>query len=123
MKKVLLVEDNRMNARLLEHVLARDGFEVTIHYSAEDAVAAAGALVPDIILMDIQLPGMDGLEATRQLKSRPETSAIPIVAITAHAMRGDEERILAAGCEGYISKPVNTRELSATLWSFLASQD
>lgn len=119
MKKVMLIEDNNMNARLLEHVLARDGFAVVIHNSAEEAIAAAVAVTPDIILMDIQLPGMDGLEATRHLKNNPETSAIPIVAITAHAMRGDEERIRAAGCEGYISKPVNTRELATTLWSYL----
>lgn len=119
MKKVMLIEDNKMNARLLEHVLTRDGYSVTIHFSAEEAIVAALQLMPDIILMDIQLPGMDGLEATRRLKSEPGTSAIPIVAITAHAMRGDEERIMAAGCEGYISKPVNTRELSATIAAYM----
>ncbi|RJQ44001.1 MAG: response regulator [Gaiellales bacterium] len=121
MKKVMLIEDNKMNARLLEHVLRRDGFEVTVLNSAEEAIPEAASLMPDIILMDIQLPGMDGLEATRQLKGNPETSAIPIIAITAHAMRGDEERILASGCEGYISKPVNTRDLSATLNSYLVA--
>lgn len=120
MKKIMLIEDNKMNARLLEHVLMRDGYDVTIHFSAEEAIAAAPELMPDIILMDIQLPGMDGLEATRHLKGDPSTSTIPIVAITAHAMRGDQERIMAAGCEGYISKPVNTRELAATIATYLA---
>lgn len=116
---VLLVEDNQMNSRLVEYVLERDGFEVRVMDSAEEAVNSAGADPPDVILMDIQLPGMDGLEATRRLKENASTAKIPILAITAHAMRGDEERILAAGCEGYISKPINTRELAATVRNYL----
>ena len=117
--KVLLVEDNQMNSRLVEYVLERDGFDVSVMDSAEDAVLAAGDDPPDVILMDIQLPGMDGLEATRRLKGKEATASIPILAITAHAMRGDEERILAAGCQGYISKPINTRELAETVRSYL----
>ena len=112
---VLLVEDNEMNSRLVEYVLERDGFEVRVMDSAEEAVNAAIADPPDVILMDIQLPGMDGLEATRRLKDNAGTAQIPILAITAHAMRGDEERILSAGCQGYISKPINTRELAGTI--------
>jgi two-component system cell cycle response regulator/two-component system cell cycle response regulator DivK len=119
MTKVMLVEDNNMNARLLEHVLIRDGFELVIFSSAEEAIAAAVSEMPDIILMDIQLPGMDGLDAARQLKNESATSMIPIVAITAHAMNGDEDRILQSGCEGYISKPINTRDVTAKLKSFL----
>jgi CheY-like chemotaxis protein len=118
-KKVLLVEDNEMNSRLVEFVLERDGFDVTTAATAEEGLKVAGGLKPDIILMDIQLPGMDGLEATRRLKQDPLTHDIPVVAITAHAMRGDEERIIASGCRGYIPKPVNTRELSATVLNYL----
>lgn len=117
--KVMLVEDNRMNARLLEHVLTREGFDIVIFYDAESAISAAENEAPDIILMDIQLPGMDGLEAVRRLKGDALTAAIPIVAITAHAMRGDEERILSAGCEGYIPKPVNTREVAGKLREYV----
>lgn len=120
MARVILVEDNAMNCRLIEFVLKRDGHSILIYENAEDAVREAAKVSPDIILMDIQLPGMDGLEATRRLKENPETAAVPVVAITAHAMRGDKERILAAGCAGYIAKPVNTRELSANLEQYLA---
>ena len=119
--RVMLVEDNRMNSRLVEYVLEGDEFETTIIASAEEAVQAAADDPPDIILMDIQLPGMDGLEATRRLKQNPLTAKIPVVAITAHAMRGDEERVRAAGCDGYISKPINTRELAGTVRKFLAA--
>jgi CheY-like chemotaxis protein len=117
----MLVEDNQMNSRLVEYVMERDGFEITIIASAEEAVQAAADNPPDIILMDIQLPGMDGLEATRRLKQNPLTAKIPVVAITAHAMRGDEERVRSVGCEGYISKPINTRELANTVRKFLAA--
>lgn len=119
MTRVMLVEDNQMNSRLVEYVLIRDGFAISVMASAEEALRAAADDPPDIILMDIQLPGMDGLEATRQLKKNPITENIPIVAITAHAMTGDEERIRDAGCEGYISKPINTRELANTIRKYL----
>jgi len=117
----MVVEDNQMNQRLVEFVLERDGFGIRIMGSAEDAIRAAEEDPPDIILMDIQLPGIDGLEATRQLKRNPRTADIPIVAITAHAMTGDEERIRAAGCAGYISKPINTRELAGTIRNYLSA--
>jgi CheY-like chemotaxis protein len=119
--RVMLVEDNPMNSRLVEYVLERDDFSVIVMASAEDAIRAAAEDPPDIMLMDIQLPGMDGLEATRQLKKNPVTAKIPIVAITAHAMTGDKERIRAAGCEGYISKPINTRELADTVRKYLSA--
>lgn len=117
--KVLLVEDNKMNSRLVQYVLERDGFQILNAVSAEEAIRLAASEAPDIILMDIQLPGMDGLEATGLLKQDPQTASIPIVAITAHAMRGDEERIRAFGCEGYISKPINTRQLAETVRQYL----
>ncbi|MBI5869617.1 MAG: response regulator [Actinobacteria bacterium] len=119
--RVMLVEDNQMNSRLVEFVLDRDGFTTIVMADAEEAIRAAADDPPDIMLMDIQLPGMDGLEATRQLKKNPITAKIPIVAITAHAMTGDEERIRAAGCEGYISKPINTRELAQTIRKYLSA--
>lgn len=119
--KVMLVEDNQMNSRLAEYVLNRDGFTVSVMADAEEAIRAAADDPPDIVLMDIQLPGMDGLEATRQLKKNPLTAKIPIVAITAHAMTGDEKRIRAAGCEGYITKPINTRELAQTIRKYLST--
>lgn len=119
--RVMLVEDNQMNSRLVEYVLERDGFEITIIASAEEAVQAAADDPPNIILMDIQLPGMDGIEATRRLKQNPLTAKIPVVAITAHAMRGEEERVRAVGCEGYILKPINTRELAGTVRKFLVA--
>ncbi|MHB8169157.1 MAG: response regulator [Thermoleophilia bacterium] len=117
--KILLVEDNVMNQRLAEFVLERDGFEVIATASAEEAIRIAGKILPDIILMDMQLPGMDGLEATGQLKQNPLTSAIPVVALTAHAMIGDEERFISSGCEGYIAKPIQTRELAGMVEKFL----
>ena len=121
--KVLLVEDNAMNSHLVHYVLERDGFLVIDATNAEKAIRLAAGESPDIILMDIQLPGMDGLRATGLLKQDPQTAAIPIVAITAHAMRGDEERIRAAGCEGYISKPINTRELASMVRGYLKSSN
>jgi len=117
--KVLLVEDNAMNSQLVHYVLERDGFRVINATNAEQAIRIASDESPDIILMDIQLPGIDGLQATGLLKQDPLTAAIPIVAITAHAMRGDEERIRAAGCEGYISKPIDTRALALIVRGYL----
>jgi CheY-like chemotaxis protein len=117
--KILLVEDNHMNSRLTEFVLEREGFDVYTVTTAEEAVDSVRNEKPDLILMDIQLPGMDGLEATRIIKGDPETAHIPVVAVTAHAMRGDEERIIKAGCEGYIAKPINTWKLGDTLSRYL----
>ncbi len=111
-KTVLIVEDNRMNSRLAEFVLERDGFAVRTAATAEEAIKSVREERPDLILMDIQLPGMDGLKATRILKGDAGTADVPIVAITAHAMLGDEERIKASGCEGYIAKPINTWKLA-----------
>lgn len=113
MRKILIVEDNPTNKSFFVAVLERGGHKVL---QAEDAVAGiriARAMHPDLIFMDIQLPGMDGLEATRQLKADETTRPIPIYALTAFAMKGDEERIRAAGCDGYLTKPVSYKDLLA----------
>jgi len=113
MRKILIVEDNPTNMSFFVAVLERGGHNVL---QAEDAAAGirlARAMHPDLIFMDIQLPGMDGLEATRQLKADPTTRHIPIYALTALAMKGDEERARAAGCDGYLAKPVSYKDLLA----------
>jgi CheY-like chemotaxis protein len=102
-------------------VLQREGFEVDSAGSAEQVRQCLSMHRPDLILMDVQLPGQDGLSLTRQLKADPSTAAILIVALTAHAMAGDEELALAAGCSGYISKPINTRTLGDQVREFLAA--
>ena len=106
MPKILLVEDNEMNRDMLSRRLLKKGFELVMAVDGEQALEMARAETPDLILMDISLPGLDGWEATRRLKARPETQAIPIIALTAHAMAGDREKCLEAGCNDYDTKPV-----------------
>jgi CheY-like chemotaxis protein len=118
---ILVVEDNPTNRLLVSSVLEREGYQVELAESSEEALERLRACTPDLILMDVQLPGMDGLSLTRALKSAPETAAIPVVALTAHAMIGDREQALAAGCAGYISKPINTRTLGEEMRRFLHS--
>ena len=110
MAKVLIVEDNPDNMLLTVMLLESVGHQVLSAIDAEAGLALARAERPDLILMDIQLPGMDGLEATVLLKADPETSAVPVIALTALAMKGDEERIRAAGCDGYIAKPIGIQD-------------
>lgn len=117
--RVLIVDDNEMNVVLAETVLAHDGFVVE---SAEDAPSALQRLPsfqPTLILMDIQMPGMDGLALTRLLKADPQWQHVRIVAFTAFAMRGDEAKMRAAGCDGYLSKPINVRTLAASVRALL----
>ncbi len=109
MKRVLVVEDNAANLRLVNDILVRAGYEVLTATDAPQGIEVAVEQQPDVILMDIQLPGMDGLTATGILKKDERTASIPIVALTAHAMRGDEQRILDAGCDRYVSKPIRYR--------------
>jgi CheY-like chemotaxis protein len=116
---VLVVEDNETNQMLTMAVLQRDGYLVRVAGTAEEALAMIGLEIPDIILMDLQLPGQDGLAFTRALKQDPATSAIPVVAMTAHVMMGDEAEAMAAGCAGYIAKPIDTRTLSQQVQRFL----
>ena len=110
-KSILIVDDNVINLKLLRVLLAAEGYEVRTAAAAEQALTVLEELHPDLILMDIQLPGIDGLELTRRLKSDPTTKDIIILGLTAYAMKGDEARVLAAGCDGYIAKPIDTRTL------------
>ena len=119
MTKVLVVEDNPANMTLATFLLKSAGYAVLSATDAESGLALARAEQPDLILMDIQLPGMDGLEATAILKREEATRDIPVVALTALAMKGDEERIRAAGCDGYIAKPLAYREFLATVSTHL----
>ncbi|HYB73393.1 MAG TPA: response regulator [Candidatus Sulfotelmatobacter sp.] len=110
---VLVVEDNEVNRELVEDLLAVAGYAVVACPTGEQAMAWLSTNLPDLILMDINLPGEDGLTLTRHIKARPETAGIPVVALTAYAMSGDQERILAAGCDGYISKPIDVPRFAA----------
>ena len=109
--QILLVEDNPLNRELAEAILVRAGYEVLMAPNGESALATARSEQPDLILMDIELPGLDGLEATRRLKADPSLRAIPVLALTAYAMRGDEQRCRAAGCDGYLTKPIDRMTL------------
>jgi len=119
MPLVLVVEDNLANQLLTTSVLIRDGFETQVADSAEDALVFIKARRPDLILLDVQLPGMDGLTFASSLRSVPEAAGVPVVALTSHAMRGDRERAMAAGCVGYLSKPIDTRTLGDELRTHL----
>jgi CheY-like chemotaxis protein len=116
---ILVIEDNEVNQLLTASVLEREGFAVEVASSATQATERLRVNKPELILMDIQLPGMDGLALTRLLKADPATAAITIVALTAHAMTGDREQTLAAGCAGYISKPIDTRTFGSQVREFL----
>jgi CheY-like chemotaxis protein len=118
---ILIVDDNPSNTKLLAFLLSTRGYEVRAAANAEEALATLAHWKPRLILMDLQLPGMDGLTLTRQLKADPATSAIPIIAATAYAMKGDEERARAAGCDGYITKPIDTRQLPIDIARYLIS--
>lgn len=109
MASILVVEDTPANMKLMQVILASAGHTVLQAVTAQEAIAIARAELPDLILMDVQLPGMDGLAATRELKSTPATRGIAVVAVTAMAMKGDRERILNAGCDGYLEKPIDFR--------------
>ncbi len=117
--RILVVEDNVDNRELLVKVLVRQGYRVTEAASGEEALDLAARERPDLVLMDINLSGMDGLEATRRLKADPRMGGVPVVAITAYAMVGDRERALEAGCDGYIPKPVDVRALPDHVARFL----
>jgi CheY-like chemotaxis protein len=116
---ILLVEDNVVNRRLAEFLLRSQGYRVREAVTAQEAFEILKTERPDLIVMDVQLPGMDGLEATRKLKENPDTHDIPVVAVTSYAMKGDRESAVAAGCVGYITKPIDKttfiREVSTHL--------
>jgi len=118
-KKILIVDDNQDSRELVVKILKTRGYQTIEAVDGEEALEKAVAERPDLILMDRSLPKIDGYEVTRRLKNRDEFKNIPIVALTAHAMRGEREKALEAGCEGYISKPINVRELPELIMSYL----
>ena len=121
MTKILLVEDNEMNRDMLTRRLQRKGYEVVVAVDGEEAVTMARSEAPELILMDMRLPLLDGWEATRRIKAAPETEPIPIIALTAHAMAEDREKALAAGCNDYDSKPIELPRLLGKMQTLLGA--
>jgi two-component system cell cycle response regulator DivK len=120
MSKILLVEDNEMNRDMLSRRLERKGFEVVIAVDGQDGVTMAASEKPDIIIMDLSLPVMDGWEATRRIKASSATQSIPVIALTAHAMAGDEQKALEAGCDDYDTKPVDFKHLLGKIANYIS---
>jgi CheY-like chemotaxis protein len=118
---ILIVDDNPFNLKLARLLLSGEGYEARTAVDAEHAITLMTEFRPRLILMDIQLPGMDGLEFTRRLKAEPETRDIIVVALTAYAMKGDEEKARAAGCDGYIAKPIDVKTLPAAVAQYLSN--
>ena len=119
MPRLLIVEDNEMNRDMLSRRLAKRGYDVAIAVDGEQGLAMARSAPPALILMDMSLPGLDGWEATRQLKALPETRGVPVIALTAHAMAGDREKAIAAGCDDFDTKPVDLPRLLAKIEALL----
>ncbi len=117
---ILIVDDNPVNLKLASNVLEIEGYTVEKAADAEQAQEMLRSIIPDLILMDIALPGMDGLTLTRKLKADARLKQVPVVAMTAFAMKGDEEKALEAGCDGYITKPIDTRKLPGQVAVFLS---
>lgn len=117
---ILIVDDNPQNLKLAKVILVREGYDVRTATDAEDALSVLEWFTPRLILMDLQLPRMDGLELTRRIKADPARGAVIIIALTAYAMKGDEERAFAAGCDGYMSKPIDTDALPRVVAQYLA---
>lgn len=122
-ERILIVDDNATNLKLVAYLMKANGYTVDTALDAESAIVAIRNNHPDVILMDIQLPGIDGLELTRRLKADPATHDIVIVAVTAYAMKGDQVKALAAGCDDYITKPIDTRALPETIARHLARRE
>ncbi len=118
-KRILVIEDQEDNRRIVRDLFTAKGFELIEAESGEDGIAAAEAHRPLLILMDIQLPGMDGYETTRRIKANPELRDIPIIAVTSYALSGDEEKASAAGCDGYVTKPFSPRALLAKVLEYI----
>jgi len=123
MARILLVEDNEMNRDMLSRRLARRGHEILCAVDGVEGVARASADRPDLILMDMSLPVLDGWEATRRIKADPATAKIPVIALTAHAMAGDREQALGAGCDDYDTKPIELDRLLEKIQALLAGPD
>ncbi|TMQ04414.1 MAG: response regulator [Deltaproteobacteria bacterium] len=122
-ERILIVDDNATNLKLVAYLMKANGYTVETALDAESAILAIRDNHPDVILMDIQLPGIDGLELTRRLKADPATRDIVIVAVTAYAMKGDQAKALAAGCDDYITKPIDTRALPEIIAQHLAKRE
>jgi CheY-like chemotaxis protein len=122
--RILIVDDNPINLKLASDVLEACGFDIVraVDADAEQAQRILADLVPDLILMDIALPGMDGLTLSAKLKTNPRLQAVPIVALTASAMKGDERRAIDSGCDGYITKPINTRQFPGQVAAYLPAR-
>lgn len=116
---ILVVDDNPINLKLVRVILASEGYDVRAARDAEEAIAILRSLRPRLVLMDLQLPGMDGYELTRRLKADPRTRDIVVLAVTSYAMKGDEQRALDAGCDGYLTKPIDTEALPRVVATFL----
>lgn len=116
---ILIVDDHPGNLKLLSYILTQQGYDIRTATDADEALRVLASFQPRLILMDLQLPGMDGLQLTARLRKDPAFSATIIVAVTASAMKGDEERAVSAGCDGYITKPIDTRALPRTVATFL----
>ena len=121
--RILIVDDNVTNLKLVAYLMKAKGYEVTTAVDAETALEAVRLHKPHLILMDLQLPGTDGLELTRRLKADPDTQNIKIIAVTAYAMKGDQDRAFAAGCDDYVTKPIDTRTLPETIARHLRMQE
>jgi CheY-like chemotaxis protein len=120
-KRILIIEDNLLNLELAKVLLEADGYVVDSARTAEEGLRMAREILPDLVLMDFGLPGMDGLSATKILKANPATRNLTVVGFTSHAMKGDEEIALNAGCDGYLTKPIQTRTFAETIQGFIAS--
>jgi two-component system cell cycle response regulator DivK len=121
-KRVLVVEDDAQNSYLIGFILEKSGYEVITAADGEQALAEVESGLPDLILMDMLLPKMNGYEATRRIKARPDAKGIPIVALTAYSMKGDREKILESGCDGYISKPIDPETFVAEMEEYFGDK-
>ena len=118
-KRILVVEDQEDNRRIMRDLLSASGYQLVEANDGDQGLALAASEVPDLILMDIQLPGLDGYEVTRRIKANAALSHIPIIAVTSYALSGDDQKAFAAGCDGYVTKPFSPRQLLAKIREFL----
>lgn len=118
-QEILVVEDNPQNMELVEFLLEESGYQVRKAFDADELRRELGVGLPSLVLMDIQLPGVDGLQLVGEIRQREDAANLPIIALTAHAMRGDRERFLAAGCDGYISKPIDIATFASEVGAYL----
>jgi CheY-like chemotaxis protein len=122
-KPILVIDDNAINLKLLRVLLTGEGYDVRAAQDAEEALVILQSFEPRLILMDLQLPGMDGYELTRRLKATARTREIRVIAVTSYAMKGDEQRALQAGCDAYVSKPIDTTRLPGLIEALLSAHD